>query len=159
MKRFFTGISIGLACLFVGIGAAAFAWPEVPESTVAEAPQVYSVGLCDLASDPAKYDGKVVRVAAQYGWVNPTIIGFLQTRGCGKIIRATCPPDQTGCRVLLSLQGDNPIYRGEVEVVGRFIADDRTPLRNEHRLEIWNVLRAAPANRGGCTEQVAGGSY
>lgn len=159
MKRLFTGISIGLACLFVGIGAASFAWPEVPELAVAEAPQVYSVGLCDLASDPAKYDGKVVRVAAEYGWVNPTIIGFLHTSGCGKIIRATCPPDQTGCRVLLSLQADNPMYRGEVEVVGRFIADDRTPLRNEHRLEIWNVLAAASADRGGCTEQVAGGSY
>jgi hypothetical protein len=146
MKRFFLGFLFGVGTFSLGAGAGFLAWPAMPDRGSVEPPQAVRAGLCELVELPDRYDGKIVRVTARYGWVNPTVLGHLQTHECPKLLRAACPPQNSGCRKLLSLQSEDYYSSvGGIDVVGRFIADDRTPRGRDHVIEIWDVMSAAPA--------------
>jgi hypothetical protein len=157
MKRYITRIAV-LAVTFTLGFFTSYKASSNPASLERYDAREYPVTMTDLAARSDFYDGKTVRVKADFNVLSGTSLGNLDLRDSGHFwVRAICVADQTECNELFTstrLPFDQiPESTKFVEVVGRYHVnvDDPHPsvIHEKVRLlEISKVVAVYPYRPG-----------
>ena len=157
MKRLITKLAVAVCTFLIGISATAI-WlhkfdpnaSHIPPFPIPAASQMtsketmYSVTLCELIQDSARFDGKVVRLQAFYNQGIDT--ASLDDSECDALVRPSCASSDESCqkiweRIVRAERSGNT-YRVRVDAIGRYTADvvDPNPLQGGAHVHLFEIL-------------------
>lgn len=156
---------VAILTFTIGILAAFFLMP-LPDIPVVREARFHQLGgapetvtVCELASRPERYDGRLVRVEANIEFSNTGASSLTDNACLREWVRVSCDAGYSSCRGLLEDVRHNDEAR--IVAVGRFFASvlERVPGGVNTRVPLFEITETKGLEIRGDSESERGGSH